>query len=314
MIILLVSFLVLSSRGKDITVPDVTNPPALEEINQPLENLKEDEKQESRNEINKRNLSPIPDKKEEIYQVVLYFADNDLTNTYRIRKEVKARRENQLPKAALEEWIRGPEHEELKGIIPADVIIEYVEDINGIAHVSFSRDIRNSNLGSSGELIFAEQLAMIMQQFGFSKTQILIEGRVSESLFGSLYIGDPIAANDPESYLWVNEKKTDLFVVQNVAFRIYEPSPHAQVKNRIVVRGLARVFEGTIQYEFEDGHFILDKGFTTATEGAPGWGEFEIIIEIDEVTNYSGRVILYEESAKDGSRLHELQIPVSIRN
>lgn len=65
-------------------------------------------------------------------------------------------------------------------------------------------------------------------------------------------------------------------------------------------------------YEFEDGHFILDEGFTTATEGAPEWGEFEITIKLDDERNYSGRVILYEESAKDGSRMHELFIPVNI--
>jgi len=112
--------------------------------------------------------------------------------------------------------------------------------------------------------------------------------------------------------LQIPVKIKNRFVLENEAFKIYEPAPHAEVKDSIVVRGLARVFEGTIQYEFEDGHFILDKGFVTATEGGPGWGEFEIIIELDEVTNYSGTVILYEESAKDGSRMHELPIPVSI--
>jgi len=106
--------------------------------------------------------------------------------------------------------------------------------------------------------------------------------------------------------------KSSEIVLQNVAFRIYEPTPNTEVKDRIVVRGLARVFEGTIMYEFEDGHYILDEGFTTATEGAPGWGEFEITIELDEVANNTGTVILFEESAEDGSRINELKIPVKI--
>ena len=86
------------------------------------------------------------------------------------------------------------------------------------------------------------------------------------------------------------------------------------MQDRIVVRGLARVFEATVQYEFEDGHYVLDKGFTTASEGAPGWGEFEFTINLDEKTFIGlGKVVIYEESAKDGSRLHELHIPVVIK-
>ena len=284
MIIMLVSLAILSACGKDNTDSDAGN------------------------------LSPTPDIKNETHEVVLYFADKDLMNTYRIKKEVNVGNEDQLAKAALEAWIKGPGHEELTGLIHSDVIIEYVEEVDGIAHVSFSKEIKENNLGSSGELMFVEQIAMIMQQFGFDQTQILVEGRVRETLFGHLYIGDPIVAKDPESYQWVDEKESREIVLQNIAFRIYEPTPNTDVKDRIVVRGLARVFEGTILYEFEDGHFILDEGFTTATEGAQGWGEFEIIIELDEVANYSGTVILFEESAEDGSRINELKIPVNVTN
>lgn len=110
----------------------------------------------------------------------------------------------------------------------------------------------------------------------------------------------------------VDESDTQEIVLQNTAFQIFEPAPGSRVKNQIIVRGLARTYEGTVLYEFEDGYYILAEGFTTASEGAPGWGEFEIIIELDTVANYSGRVILFEESAKDGSRINELQIPVEV--
>ncbi|MDD4752731.1 MAG: Gmad2 immunoglobulin-like domain-containing protein [Desulfitobacteriaceae bacterium] len=258
------------------------------------------------------NLSPTPQENFEKHQVVLYFSDNDLMNTYRVEKEISVREGEEVAKAALEAWAKGPDHEELTGLVHPDVIIEYVEEVDGVAHVSFSKEIKESNLGSTGELMFAEQIAMIMEQFGFEKTQILVEGNVEETIVGHLYTAEPIVANDPEDYLWIDEKESAEIVLQNVAFRIYEPAPNAEVKDQIVVRGLARVWEATIQYEFEDGHYILDEGFTTATEGAPGWGEFEIIIELDDVADYSGTVILFEESAKDGSRINELKIPVHV--
>jgi hypothetical protein len=110
------------------------------------------------------------------------------------------------------------------------------------------------------------------------------------------------------------EEVDQQFVLENEAFKILEPAPNTEVEDSIVVRGLARVFEGTIHYELEDGHFMLDKGFTTATEGAPGWGEFEIVIDLDKLASGPVRVILYEESAKDGSRLHELLIPLNVKS
>ena len=108
------------------------------------------------------------------------------------------------------------------------------------------------------------------------------------------------------------EKEKEV-VLENQAFKVYQPAPNADIEgDTIVVKGLARVFEATVQYEFEDGHYVYDKGYTTASEGAPEWGEFEITIKLDEKVDGQAMVILYEESMKDGSRLHELQIPVNI--
>lgn len=101
-------------------------------------------------------------------------------------------------------------------------------------------------------------------------------------------------------------------VEENEAFRIFEPAPNTVVDNEFTVRGEARVFEGTVQYEFEDGHNILDEGFVTASAAAPEWGEFEITITFEDVAFDSGTLILYEESAEDGSRQNELLIPVKV--
>lgn len=106
-------------------------------------------------------------------------------------------------------------------------------------------------------------------------------------------------------------EKSDV-VIENEAFQVFEPSPNEKVQNQILVRGLARVFEGTLNYSFEDGHFIVDQGFVTASEGAPGWGEFEITVNIENAPNGLYRIILFEKSAKDGSVINELIIPVEI--
>lgn len=101
-------------------------------------------------------------------------------------------------------------------------------------------------------------------------------------------------------------------VLENEAFRIFEPAENTVVGNEFTVRGEARVFEAHVMYEFEDGHNILDEGFVMASQGAPDWGEFEFTISFDEVFFETGTVIIYEESAKDGSRINQLYIPVTV--
>ncbi|WP_280770847.1 Gmad2 immunoglobulin-like domain-containing protein [Salipaludibacillus daqingensis] len=277
--------------------------------NDPVENVKEETNEDINGEANESEALEL---EQETHHLILYFSDRDLMDTYRIKKEVEINVGDDLEKIAIGEWLKGPDHEELSGWVYSGVIVEYIEEVDGVAHVSLSKEILKTSMGSSGESMFATQIAMIMEQFGYAQTQVLVEGKVLESLFGHVYSGEPFFANEPDDFLWIDEKDSREITMKNDAFKIYEPAADSEVKGEIVVRGLARVYEGTVSYEFEDGHYILDEGFTTASAGGPGWGEFEIVIELDDVVDYSGRVILFEESAKDGSKLHELIIPVYV--
>ena len=110
-----------------------------------------------------------------------------------------------------------------------------------------------------------------------------------------------------------NEGNTESeIVIQNEVFRIFEPNPNERVEKEIVVRGLARVFEGGFTYEFEDGHFIIDQGIITASEGAPAWGAFEFTISLDNAPDGIYKIVLYEKSAKDGKIVNELIIPIQV--
>lgn len=78
-----------------------------------------------------------------------------------------------------------------------------------------------------------------------------------------------------------------------------------------VVEGEARVFEGTVSWVVEDGHNELVKGFETTDAGAPAWGHFAFTIEVQKrEPNSTLTLVLFESSAKDGSRLHELPVPL----
>jgi hypothetical protein len=93
---------------------------------------------------------------------------------------------------------------------------------------------------------------------------------------------------------------------------------NARFKNVLVVRkgehefsiqGKAQVFEANISWVVEDGHEELKKGFVTTDAGAPAWGNFEFSIDVQKKRpNSTLTLILFESSAKDGSRQHELPI------
>lgn len=82
-------------------------------------------------------------------------------------------------------------------------------------------------------------------------------------------------------------------------------------ENTYEVKGKARVFEATFGYVVEDGHNELTKGFVQTSAGAPEYGDFQFTVQVTKAEpNSTLTLILFEESAKDGSRQWELPIPL----
>jgi hypothetical protein len=76
-----------------------------------------------------------------------------------------------------------------------------------------------------------------------------------------------------------------------------------------LVTGKGQVFEATISWVIEDGHDELLTGYVTTDAGAPEWGNFSFTIDITKKReNSTLTLIIFESSAQDGSRQHELPI------
>ncbi len=74
--------------------------------------------------------------------------------------------------------------------------------------------------------------------------------------------------------------------------------------------GTANTFEATFQYELldADGN-VIDKNFVTATSGTGTRGTFEFTTgEFDDAAT----LVVFENSAEDGSRIHEVEIPLGM--
>ncbi|HWG55076.1 MAG TPA: Gmad2 immunoglobulin-like domain-containing protein [Gaiellaceae bacterium] len=91
------------------------------------------------------------------------------------------------------------------------------------------------------------------------------------------------------------------------------PLAGTEASSPLLVRGSASVFEANVSLRLEaEGGAVLAEGFATAAEGAPGRGDFaqELPFEVDEPTEAT--LVLYEESADDGSERHAVRVPLRL--
>jgi hypothetical protein len=80
-------------------------------------------------------------------------------------------------------------------------------------------------------------------------------------------------------------------------------------ENKFRVRGKGQIFEANFNWIIEDGHDELQKGYQMTDAGAPEWGNFDFTITVEKKRENSKlTLVLFESSAKDGSRQHELPI------
>ena len=75
--------------------------------------------------------------------------------------------------------------------------------------------------------------------------------------------------------------------------------------------GTANTFEANFQYELEDDTGrVVAENFVTATSGTGTRGTFEFDVAFD-VEEGVGTLVVFESSAKDGSRINIAEIPPS---
>ncbi len=99
------------------------------------------------------------------------------------------------------------------------------------------------------------------------------------------------------------EEQTPIILVES-------PLPFEEVTSPLRVTGTANTFEATFQYELLDsGGNVVDKNFVTATSGTGTRGTFDFTTgDFSEVA----KLVVFENSAEDGSRIHEVEIPLTV--
>ena len=101
------------------------------------------------------------------------------------------------------------------------------------------------------------------------------------------------------------------FEDETPAILVESPLPFEEVTSPFRVTGTANTFEATFEYELVDPDGkIIATHFATATSGSGTRGTFDFTVPYTTDRAGFGKLVVYERSAKDGSRIHLVEIPI----
>ncbi len=104
----------------------------------------------------------------------------------------------------------------------------------------------------------------------------------------------------------------DVTTSPNGTIKVTKPQAGDKIQSPVRIAGEAQVFEANVRLRVKDASGkVLGDGFTTASVGAPEWGDFSEDFSFTEPKETQvGTVEVFEESAKDGSIADWVVIPV----
>ncbi len=139
------------------------------------------------------DLEEEPDGEEdemEIEEVTLYFMED--TGTRFIIGQETRELADPTPKSIMNEWLEGPQGDELIRAIPEDTRLLDIKVEDNIAYVNLSSEVSGS-YGHEGEQVAVYSMVNTLAQLDeVDAVQIMIEGEVRETLAGHEYIGEPL--------------------------------------------------------------------------------------------------------------------------
>lgn len=242
-------------------------------------------------------------KEKETVPLALYYVKYSPTDAYLVREVHQVKKEKDMRVAAVKQLIaKEPVTPGAFRVLPSDTRVLGVKVENGLATVDFSREVLKANVSSSGEALGIQSIVNTLTEFPeIKRVAFTVEGKIDEETRD--WWGHVGLYNQPF--------QRELSVVWEPAIWVTSPLPGARIHSPLTVRGSARVFEATVNLRLvTQGGQKLVETFTTATEGAPGRGDFEAELQFTKPSESRGYLEVFWYSPKDGSELDKVRVPV----
>jgi hypothetical protein len=212
----------------------------------------------------------------------------------------------EVARAAINELIAGPTPDEMAGVpaihggLPDGTRLLGLTIRDGTARVDLSEEIEDVG-GTFGEMSVLTQLVFTLTQFPtVDEVVLMIEGSAVEFYGGH---GMDVAPSMNRDYFLGSGLVPEIL--------IDSPAFFATTESPLLVSGIGRLFEATADWALYDNDGLpLVEGFTMASTGGPEWGTFRFAIPYEVDHEQLGALMMWEESAEDGSPMHLVEHPV----
>jgi spore germination protein GerM len=236
---------------------------------------------------------------EEIVLSVFFVRDEHIATAHR-----SVPRTQQVAAAAMEELLAGPtaEEEALGMVTSIPEGVEYLGTTidQGVATVDLSGEFE------SGGGTFS--MAMRLGQVVYTLTQFPTVDFVTFKLDGEpveIFSGEGIVLDRPVGRRDFEDLTPIIFVAS--------PAVNDVVSSPMRVHGTANTFEAAfmLQIRDADGNIIVDQPMM-ATSGTGTRGTFDVNVEFDAAPGSQITLRVFEHSAKDGSEVNVVEIPLTV--
>lgn len=205
---------------------------------------------------------------------------------------------------AIEGLLAGPTEDEqqlgLSSAIPAGTELLGVVIEDGIATVDLSDEF-GSGGGSASMMGRVAQVVFTLTQFP-TVDSVLFELE-----------GEPVTALGGEGLLLEEPQTRADWEDLAPAILVEAPLPFAVVTSPLRITGTANTFEAVFRVNVTDGEgLIVYDEPAMATSGTGTRGTFDITATFEVPRPGVGAVIVFEESARDGSQTHIVEVPIRV--
>jgi len=209
--------------------------------------------------------------------------------------------------AAVEALLEGPSQDEVDGMpsissaVPEGSQLLGIVIEDGVATVDLSGEFDDGG----GTASMAARLAQLV----FTLTRFPTVDGVLLHLDG-----EPVEVFSSEGIILDGPQTRDDYLEQIPPIFVDAPAWGEVVESPVIVTGIANVFEATFQIMLtDDDGEPLYEDFATASCGTGCWGDFSVEIPYEIDRDQFGALIVWENSAKDGSRQNIREYPIQLR-
>jgi spore germination protein GerM len=251
--------------------------------------------------VTEPTVTPEPEGPEATTEVTLYLVRGEtLGVAVREVPETVA-----VARAVLEELLAGPTDSEaeagLATEIPGGTRLNDVAVADGVATVDLSAEFESGGGSLSMQVRVAQVVYTLTSIPDVESVAFMIDGQPVEAIGGEGVMVDP-----PVTRAAFADNTLPAILLES-------PGPWQEVTSPVRLSGTSNTFEATLNYEIVDpSGAIVAEGFGTATAGTGTWGTFDVTVPYEIARPGVGAIIVFESSAKDGSRINLVEIPVDM--